>query len=346
LEDTDYYQNVIAIEAESSQNQPQEGKMVAMPTPHYMDIGLSQEEWDLPTRQYADATLTLSFPIQKVETVRTLTEKTKLEKLLANIFADSETFGKSINQKSMEDVIHKFLADKFVDQWNQGIGKYYPHWSEDESYDGCLANDGSTPAPEYMQKAGKWYFYDTLDECCEEHFGYDLEACVHGKQLEKYENPYSGKSEAETFSQGKSHGSGAESEAVKFTGGTISKSKAENFSQGNNESKKEALSQSAKFALLGVDLFEGKIERRKKNKKSTSVGLRRYLRTSRKAEETEDEEEVLEVTYTFTARGSYRVSHNLEYYVACTCRLFILTLADSLHTSFSASTTRSIRIFH
>lgn len=60
------------------------------------------------------------------------------------------------------------------------------------------------------------------------------------------------------------------------------------------------------FAFSGVDLFDAKMERKKKNRRdSIGANLRRYLRGSRRTQE--EEEEVLEVTYTFTARGTYKV---------------------------------------
>jgi hypothetical protein len=65
------------------------------------------------------------------------------------------------------------------------------------------------------------------------------------------------------------------------------------------------------FDLKGVDLYEGKIGRTKRGGKK-SDGRKRYLRASRRAQEASSsvEEEVIEVTYSFTARGSYNVSLN------------------------------------
>lgn len=59
------------------------------------------------------------------------------------------------------------------------------------------------------------------------------------------------------------------------------------------------------FALDGVDLFDAKIERKKLTRDAIDTIGRRYLRAaSRRVQE----EEVIEVTYTLTAQGSYRVS--------------------------------------
>jgi hypothetical protein len=55
-----------------------------------------------------------------------------------------------------------------------GTGKYFPDW-EGENV-GCRVDNGSTLAPEYMHNSGHW-LYDTLDTCCEKHYGYNLSGC-------------------------------------------------------------------------------------------------------------------------------------------------------------------------
>jgi hypothetical protein len=55
-----------------------------------------------------------------------------------------------------------------------GNGKYYPDW--DRNNNGCLIDDTSNPAPEYMSSSGNWFF-DTLRECCESHFGWMESEC-------------------------------------------------------------------------------------------------------------------------------------------------------------------------
>ena len=65
-------------------------------------------------------------------------------------------------------------------------------------------------------------------------------------------------------------------------------------------------SQAAIFALDGVDLYDAKIERKKHKKDAIDQLVGRYLRASRRDQET-DESEFIEITYTFTAQGTYNV---------------------------------------
>lgn len=53
-------------------------------------------------------------------------------------------------------------------------GKYFPDWEGNN--EGCLIDSSSTPAPEYMSNSGTW-LHDTLDACCEQHYGYRVEEC-------------------------------------------------------------------------------------------------------------------------------------------------------------------------
>jgi hypothetical protein len=55
-----------------------------------------------------------------------------------------------------------------------GSGKYYPDWAGDN--EACLQDSGSTIAPDYMQGSDTWLF-DTLDACCEKHYGYNEASC-------------------------------------------------------------------------------------------------------------------------------------------------------------------------
>lgn len=207
LESTQYYQEVIQGDTEpnpygmSSGIAYSGGKWVAMPSPHVMDVGMTQAEWPLSSSQFADATVKLEFPVTAEG--RRLGTRDALETLLSEDFADSKSFGTSDNNKAMKKAIEKYVRDNI----------------------GNLSSGGKV------------------------------------------------KSESQEFADG---------------------------------DKKE----SEIFAFAGVDLFDAKVERKKKNRRD-NIGFGRYLRASRWTQE--EEEEVLEVTYTFTARGTYNVS---------TCALF------------------------
>ena len=84
------------------------------------------------------------------------------------------------------------------------------------------------------------------------------------------------------------------------SGGVLDESESKKFADASDKSDK----QSEIFALSGVDLFDGKVERKKKTRDNI---IYRYLRGGG-ARSMQEEEEVIEVTYTFTARGAYNVS--------------------------------------
>jgi hypothetical protein len=88
LEQTDYYQSFIQGNLDSSPFAMMGSKMVAFPEPHVMDVGMSQQEWPLPAKQYADAMVTLRFPVS----ASSPGEEDPLESLLATLFADPKSF--------------------------------------------------------------------------------------------------------------------------------------------------------------------------------------------------------------------------------------------------------------
>lgn len=204
LEQTEYYQDVIQGDTDANPYGMNAelvytgGKMVALPTPYFLDVGLMQANWPLSTRQFADATISLEFPVAATAGSgsggRSLATKESLFSLLSEEFAN---VGTAENSKAMKKVIEKYVKENI----------------------GSIGSGGEL------------------------------------------------KSEAQEFAGGKSA--------------------------------------SEVFAFAGVDLFDAKVERRKKKSGNAIGGYRRYLRASRWIQE---EEEVLEVTYTFTARGSYNVS--------------------------------------
>ena len=91
------------------------------------------------------------------------------------------------------------------------------------------------------------------------------------------------------------------------SGGVLEESESKKFADGGNEDG-DSGKQSEIFALSGVDLFEGKVQRKKKTRDSI---MYRSLRGAA-ARFMQEEEEVIEVTYTFTARGAYNVSFRKE----------------------------------
>jgi len=54
-------------------------------------------------------------------------------------------------------------------------GRYFPDWEGDN--EGCLVDSTTTPAPEYMSSGANTWLHATLDECCEQHYGYRVEEC-------------------------------------------------------------------------------------------------------------------------------------------------------------------------
>ena len=59
-------------------------------------------------------------------------------------------------------------------------GHYFPDFEGDN--ESCLVDSTNTPAPDYMtsdhESDGHTWLYDTLQECCEQHFSYRLYACT------------------------------------------------------------------------------------------------------------------------------------------------------------------------
>jgi hypothetical protein len=55
-----------------------------------------------------------------------------------------------------------------------GTGKYYPDWAGDNK--GCVQDSDPNIAPDYMAQLGFWFF-ETLEECCETHFKWTLPTC-------------------------------------------------------------------------------------------------------------------------------------------------------------------------
>lgn len=237
LEETEYYQTVIRGGNDSVDDVPTESsdggnkKMVALPDPRTMDVGMAQQEWPLPAKQYADAMVTLRFPVSST-TRSDDGDQDMLEKLLSQEFANMDSFGKSSNRETMSKTLYKTLANQFAFMGSGGV-------------------------PNHLKGGG------SITES--EKFAQD--AIVNKKDLSSVSKDNDNLSESEKFASPKT--------------------------------------EAAIFALDGIDLFDAKIERKKKNHAKNSIG--RYLRTlSREAQESE--EEMIEITYTFTAQGTYRVS--------------------------------------
>ncbi|KAL3783416.1 hypothetical protein HJC23_002843 [Cyclotella cryptica] len=116
LEDTDYYKNVIQGDTEvdlygMNGMAYTGGKMVALPTPYALDVGLAREGWELAAKQYADATVTLTFPVMKEEETMVVTP---LESTLSGVFVDAESFGTSVHQKTVGKVLEKYVKENIV----------------------------------------------------------------------------------------------------------------------------------------------------------------------------------------------------------------------------------------
>ena len=64
-------------------------------------------------------------------------------------------------------------------------GKYYPDWSGDN--EGCLVDNSTNPAPEYMHASQAW-FSDDLEECCDTYYSYSKAECLGSSAVssEKY----------------------------------------------------------------------------------------------------------------------------------------------------------------
>ena len=239
LKETEYYQDVIRGDGNvngsgGSSGTGAKGKMVALPDPRVMDVGMAQQEWPLPAKQYADAMVTLRFPVSATGA----DEEDVLEKLLSQEFADAERFGKSSNQATMSKTLYKTLANQFAYMGSGGLPKH--------------------------QKGG------------------------------------GSMSESEKFAQ----------DSIVAQKDIASVVTSENNNLSESEKFASPKTEAAIFALDGIDLFDAKIERKKHTKDSIGVGGR-YLRASRNAQESDTE--MIEITYTFTARGTYRVSLNYGY---------------------------------
>lgn len=64
-------------------------------------------------------------------------------------------------------------------------GKYYPDWSGDS--EGCLIDNSTTPAPEYMHASQGWFTND-LEKCCDTYYFYNKAGCMGSSAVgsEKY----------------------------------------------------------------------------------------------------------------------------------------------------------------
>lgn len=64
-------------------------------------------------------------------------------------------------------------------------GKFYPNWSGDN--EGCLVDNSTSPAPEYMHLYQAW-FTDALEECCDRYYSYSKAGCMGDSAVgsEKY----------------------------------------------------------------------------------------------------------------------------------------------------------------
>lgn len=55
-----------------------------------------------------------------------------------------------------------------------GTGKYFPDWEGNNK--GCLQDNASNRAPDYIFSSEHWVF-DTIDECCEVHYSWMESEC-------------------------------------------------------------------------------------------------------------------------------------------------------------------------
>jgi hypothetical protein len=77
------------------------GLLVALPTPHTLDVGFSEQEWELPSYQYVDAQITLKFP--------SAVSLSDLKATLAESFADYDSFGVSNNRKVLAQMFTQYF---------------------------------------------------------------------------------------------------------------------------------------------------------------------------------------------------------------------------------------------
>ncbi|KAL7510518.1 hypothetical protein ACHAXN_007418 [Cyclotella atomus] len=228
IEETEYYRDVIQGDTDAARSfAKMGGKMVAFPETHVMDVGMFDENWPLPAKQYVDAMVTLKFPVSSEGS-----EEDILQALLSSEFADPESFGSSMNREAVSKTLFMNLADQFVYMSSGGHLQTGEEFTEAQKF---AANGSNTSAKNEKEPAA----FSESDK--------DM-------------------SEAEYFAKPKS--------------------------------------QAAIFALDGVDLYDAKIERKKHKKDAIDQLVGRYLRASRRDQET-DESEFIEITYTFTAQGTY-----------------------------------------
>lgn len=113
LDTTEYYRDII----QGDTNNPSPflavtgGKMVALPRPHSLDVGLARDEWPLPAKQYADAAVTLRFPVGPEDI---------LETLLSSEFRDPKAFGISANRKAVSKTLFENFAESFANMQSGG----------------------------------------------------------------------------------------------------------------------------------------------------------------------------------------------------------------------------------
>eukprot|EP00956_Cyclotella_meneghiniana_P015505 scaffold23809_cov62-Cyclotella_meneghiniana.AAC.11 len=58
---------------------------------------------------------------------------------------------------------------------SNGTNLFFPDWSGSE---GCVKDNGNTRAPGYIANQGTAYMYDSLDDCCANHYSWNLEGCL------------------------------------------------------------------------------------------------------------------------------------------------------------------------
>lgn len=63
------------------------------------------------------------------------------------------------------------MGTKFVSSM-----KFFPDF--DGANEGCLADEGSTVAPEWMRSMSEWMLFDTVEECCDRHYSWSKAACM------------------------------------------------------------------------------------------------------------------------------------------------------------------------
>jgi hypothetical protein len=130
LEATEYYQDVIQGDTDmGGAFAMMGGKMVAFPETHVMDVGFFQEEWPLPAKQYADAMLTLKFPVHSEGS-----EEDILQALLSSEFGNPESFGSSRNRGAVSKTLFKSLAGQFAYMDKGGIPKTGNELSEAQKF--------------------------------------------------------------------------------------------------------------------------------------------------------------------------------------------------------------------